>query len=74
MKLQTTIGSAVTVAGVLGIFISFAIEKSEFDPIAFALSLVSIFIAVIGIAIILQSPARQEIHERSSKRRKARPR
>jgi hypothetical protein len=45
MKLQTTIGSAVTVTGVLGIFISFVIQKSEFDPTAFALSIVSIFIA-----------------------------
>ena len=31
MELQATIGSVATVAGVLGIFISFVIQKSEFD-------------------------------------------
>ena len=68
MKLRTTIGYAVTVAGVLGIFISFIIQKSEFDPTAFALSIVSIFIAVIGIALILQPPPKQETGKRKRKR------
>jgi hypothetical protein len=74
MTLQTTIGSAVTVVGVLGIFVSFIIEKSEFDPTAFALSMVSIFIAVVGIALIFQPPAKQETLERTRKRTKPRAR
>jgi hypothetical protein len=64
----------MTVAGVLGIFVSFVIEKSEFDPTAFALSMVSIFIAVIGIALILQPPAKQVTHKRTRKRMNARAR
>ena len=67
MDSQTTIGSVVTVAGVLGIFISFVIQKSEFDPTAFALSMVSIFLAVVGIAIILQPSTRQGAHNRKRK-------
>jgi hypothetical protein len=64
MELQIAIGSVATVAGVVGIFISFLIEKSEFDPTAFALSMVSIFIAVVGIALILQQPAKPQEKQR----------
>jgi multisubunit Na+/H+ antiporter MnhG subunit len=67
MELETTIGSIGTVAGVLGIFISFIIQKSEFDPTAFALSMVSIFIAIVGIALILQPHAKQGTHDRKRK-------
>jgi len=59
MNTQTGIGSIITVVGVLGIFISFIIQKSELDPTAFALSIVSIFIAIVGIALILQPPVKQ---------------
>jgi hypothetical protein len=67
MELQATIGSVATVAGVLGIFISFVIQKSEFDPTAFALSMVSIFIAIVGIALILRPHAKQGTHDRKRK-------
>ena len=59
MDLHTRVGFIIAVTGVLGIFISFVIQKSEFDPIAFALSMVSIFIAIVGIALILQPPVKQ---------------
>ena len=58
MDLQGAIGWVATVGGVMGILISFLIEQSEFDPTAFALSMVSIFIAVVGIALVLQQPAK----------------
>ena len=61
MDLHTRVGFIIAVTGVLGIFISFVIQKSEFDPIAFALSMVSIFIAIVGIALILQPPVNQNI-------------
>jgi len=60
MNTPTSIGSIITVGGVLGIFISFIIQRSEFDPTAFALSIVSIFIAIVGIALILQPPVKQD--------------
>jgi hypothetical protein len=41
---------------ILGIFISFVIQQSEFDPTSLALSIASIFIAIVGIALILQPP------------------
>jgi len=68
MELQSVIGWVATVAGVMGILISFLIEKSEFDPTAFALSMVSIFIAVVGIALVLQQPsnAQQKRKQRKS--------
>jgi len=66
METHAAIGSIATVAGVMGIFISFLIEKSEFDPTAFALSMVSIFIAIVGIAVVLQQPSK---HQKSQKRK-----
>jgi len=65
MGLQNTIGSIATVGGIIGIFVSFLIEKSEFDPTSFALSMVSIFIAIVGIALVLQQPAKtRSAHKR----------
>ena len=67
MNPQTSIGSIITVGGVLGIFISFIIQRSEFDPTAFALSIVSIFIAIVGIALILQPPIKQDTTKNNDK-------
>lgn len=53
---QTLFGYFLTAIGILGIFISFVIQKSEYDPTAFALSMVSILIAIVGITLILQPP------------------
>ena len=73
MELQIIVGYVATVAGVLGIVISFLIEKTEFDPTAFALSMVSIFIAVVGIALVLQEPSKtQQKHVRIHKGAKKR--
>jgi len=67
MKVQNTIGTIATAAGIIGIFVSFLIERSEFDPTAFALSMVSIFIAIVGIALILQQPPKP--HHRPKQQR-----
>ena len=40
-------GSVLAIGRVLGIVISFVIEKSDVDPTSFALSMVSIFIAIV---------------------------
>ena len=65
MEVQNTIGSVATVGGMIGIFVSFVIGKSELDPTAFALSMISIFIAIVGIALILQQPSKaRQTHKR----------
>jgi len=56
MPNQTLLGYFLTTIGILGILTSFVIQKSEFDPTAFALSMVSILIAIVGITLILQPP------------------
>ena len=49
-------------------------EALKFDPTAFALSMVSIFIAVVGIALVLQQPSKaQQKHVRMHKGPKQRP-
>ena len=67
--MQTTnlVGCIVTVAGLLGILISFIIQSSDFDPTSFALSIVSIFIAIGGITLILQ-PTRTQNRKARRKR------
>ena len=53
---HTLLGYFLTAIGILGIFTSFVIQKSEYDPTAFALSMISILIAIVGITLILQPP------------------
>jgi len=65
MEVQNIIGSIATAGGIIGIFVSFIIGKSELDPTAFALSMISIFIAIIGIALVLQQPSKtHQTHKR----------
>jgi len=71
MKVQNAIGTIATAAGIIGIFVSFLIEKSEFDPTAFALSMVSIFIAIVGIALILQQPPKAHHRHKQQRSRAA---
>ena len=53
---KTSAGYFLTTIGVLGIFTSFVIQKSEFDPTALALAIAAIFVAIMGITLILQPP------------------
>jgi hypothetical protein len=47
----------LTALGIVGIFISFAGEQSDYvDPTTFGIAVVSILIAIIGLAIVFKSP------------------
>jgi len=46
----------MTIAGLGGMFISFVIQKGDFDPTAFGVAIASIFIAIVGVALILEQP------------------
>jgi hypothetical protein len=50
------VGSVLTVAGLVGIVISFVVQQSDFDPTSFAIATASIFVAIVGISFILQTP------------------
>jgi DMSO reductase anchor subunit len=65
---QTLAGYFLTTIGMLGIFTSFVIQRSEFDPTAFALSMVAIFIAIVGITLILQ-PLNEKSQTRTRRKR-----
>lgn len=54
MRTEHAIGYALTVAGLIGILVSFAIQKSEFDPTAFGVAIAAIFLAIVGIAMALE--------------------
>jgi len=49
-------GIVMTVAGLIGVFVSFVIQKGELDPTALGISIASIFLATIGIGWVLGSP------------------
>jgi 1,4-dihydroxy-2-naphthoate octaprenyltransferase len=70
MQIQWGLGYILATLGIVGMFASFVIQQSEFDPTSFSLSVMSIFIAITGIALILQ-PADDEQHPR--KRRHTKP-
>ncbi|HYW01525.1 MAG TPA: hypothetical protein VE862_08655 [Candidatus Acidoferrum sp.] len=53
-------GMVMTAAGLIGVFVSFVIQKGEIDPTALGLSIGSIFLATIGIGWMLGSPTETE--------------
>ncbi|HXY83491.1 MAG TPA: hypothetical protein VEH56_07180 [Candidatus Saccharimonadales bacterium] len=50
-------GAIMAGIGLIGVFVSFVIQKGEFDPTALGLSIGSIFLAIMGIAWMLGSPS-----------------
>ena len=71
-KLQTGVGIVLTVLGLIGIFISFSVQKSDFDPTALMISFVSISVSIMGISLIIErttsgdnrSPIQLQVDER----------
>jgi hypothetical protein len=57
LKLQTAAGTALTIVGLVGILISFQVQKSDIDPTALMIAFVSISISIIGISLIIENPA-----------------
>ncbi|MGO9645169.1 MAG: hypothetical protein ACLPY5_10510 [Candidatus Bathyarchaeia archaeon] len=66
-------GMVMTAVGLIGVFVSFVIQKSELDPTALGVSIASIFLATIGIGWMLGSPSETE-HKKTSKIRHRRVR
>jgi hypothetical protein len=46
----------VTALGIIGIFVSFTVQKSDVDPIAMMIAFASIAISIVGISLILDTP------------------
>ncbi len=57
VRLQTAIGTALTAVGLVGILISFQVQKSDVDPTALMIAFVSISVSIIGISLIIENPA-----------------
>jgi len=56
-KTQTIAGVLVTAIGLIGIFTSFQIQKSDVDPVALMIAFASIATSIVGISLILDTPA-----------------
>jgi hypothetical protein len=51
------LGYVLTALGIGGILFSFAGEQSEYvDPITFTFATISIFVAIVGLALIFKLP------------------
>ena len=62
------IGYCLTAVGIGGILASFAGEQSEYvDPITFAIATISIFVAIVGLALVFKLPDRNKAQTASSK-------
>jgi xanthosine utilization system XapX-like protein len=57
LKLQTTAGIVLTVIGLVGILVSFSIQKSDVDPTAMTVAFASISTSIVGISLIIGDPA-----------------
>jgi hypothetical protein len=57
LKMQSAVGAALTVVGLVGILISFSVQKSDIDPTALMIAFVSISVSIIGISLIIENPA-----------------
>jgi hypothetical protein len=55
-KLQTLAGIVLTAVGLVGILISFSIQKSDVDPTALTVAFVSISVSIVGISMIIGDP------------------
>jgi hypothetical protein len=58
LKLQTAVGAILTGIGLVGVFVSFSVQKSDVDPTALVIAFVSIAVSIIGISLIIgENPA-----------------
>jgi hypothetical protein len=65
-KLQTAAGIILTAIGLVGIFISFAIQKSDVDPTALTVAFASISISIVGISLIIGDPNKTSVSPKVS--------
>jgi len=55
-KPQTTAGIILTLVGLVTIFVSFSIQKSDVDPTALAVSFAGISLSIVGLSLIIGDP------------------
>jgi hypothetical protein len=55
-KLQTLAGIVLTATGLVGILISFSIQKSDVDPTALTVAFASISVSIVGISLLIGDP------------------
>jgi hypothetical protein len=55
-KLQQIIGFVILAIGLIGIFVSFSVQKSDVDPNAMMIAFGSIATSIVGIAIVIETP------------------
>jgi hypothetical protein len=60
MKFQTASGIVLTVIGLVAIFISFSIQKSDVDPTALTVAFAGISISIVGLSLIIGDPNPQK--------------
>jgi hypothetical protein len=56
-KAQTIAGILVTAVGIIGIFVSFTVQKSDVDPVAMMIAFASIAISIVGISLLFETPS-----------------
>jgi hypothetical protein len=54
-KRQTVIGIVLTAIGLVGMLISFSVQKSDVDPTALTIAF-AISISIVGISLIIENP------------------
>jgi hypothetical protein len=56
LKLQSTVGIVLTAIGLVGILISFSIQKSDVDPTALTVAFAAISTSIVGLSLIIGDP------------------
>ena len=60
-RAQTIAGILVTAIGIIGIFVSFTVQKSDVDPTAMMIAFASIAISIVGISLLFETPAPSQV-------------
>ena len=55
-KLETIVGIVLTVIGLIAIFVSWTIQKSDVDPKALTVAFLGIAVSIVGISLIIGDP------------------
>jgi xanthosine utilization system XapX-like protein len=65
LKLQTTAGGVLTLIGLVGILVSFSIQKSDVDPTALTVAFASISTSIVGISLMIGDPTPKSADKQS---------
>jgi hypothetical protein len=56
LKLQSAAGIVLTAIGLVGMLVSFSIQKSDVDPTALTVAFAAISTSIVGISLIIGDP------------------